>query len=245
MSDRQLERWERRTNTTLILAAVLFLAAYAWPILQPDLPRWASRTSALLTVTVWIVFAVDLIVRLFLAERRWAFLRRNWLDLVTLAVPMLRPLRALRVLVALNVLGRRGRTFVRGRVVAYVAAAVAVVGFVAALAVLDAERANPQANIKTFGDALWWAATTVTTVGYGDRFPTTAEGRFVGVGLMVTGIALVGVVTAALASWFVEKLAEVQVAEQRTEVEIADVAAEVRALRRELAASQDHIERVQ
>ena len=238
MSDKQLQRWERRTNTSLILAAVLFLAAYAWPILQPDLPRWASRTSTLVTVTVWLVFAVDLIVRLFLAERRWAFLRGNWLDLVTLAVPMLRPLRALRVLVALNVLGRRGRTFVRGRVVAYVAAAVTVVGFVAALAVLDAERTNPEANIKSFGDALWWAATTVTTVGYGDQFPTTTEGRFVGVGLMLTGIALVGVVTAALASWFVEKVAEVQVAEERTEAEVSDLAAEVRALRHEITAQR-------
>lgn len=141
-------------------------------------------------------------------------------------------------MVALNVLGRRGRTFARGRVVVYVAMAVAIVGFVASLAVLDAERANPAANIRTFGDALWWAATTVTTVGYGDRFPTTTEGRIVAVGLMVTGIALVGVVTAALASWFVEKVAEVQAAEQRTEAEVSDLAAEVRALRRELEAER-------
>ncbi|WP_432949041.1 potassium channel family protein [Kribbella sp. CA-253562] len=55
------------------------------------------------------------------------------------------------------------------------------------------------------GDALWWATTTVTTVGYGDHFPTTSEGRIVGVGLMLAGIALVGTVTAALASWFVEQ----------------------------------------
>lgn len=130
------------------------------------------------------------------------------MDVATLAVPMLRPLRALRVVVALNVLGRRGRTFARGWVVVYVAMAVAIVGFVASLAVLDAEGASPEANIRTFGDALWWAATTVTTVGNGDRFPTTTEGRIVAVGLMVTGIALVGVVTATLASWFVEKVAE-------------------------------------
>ena len=90
-------------------------------------------------------------------------------------------------------------------------------GCVAALAVLEAERKNPRANLQCFGDVLWWHATTVTTVGYGDRFPTTAEGRFVGVGPVVAGIALVGVVTAALASWFVEKVAEVQAAQARTE----------------------------
>lgn len=113
-----------------------------------------------------------------------------------------------------------------------------LVGFVASLAVLDAERTSAGANIRTFADALWWAATTVTMVGYGDRFPTTTEGRIVAVGLMVTGIALVGVVTAALASWFVEKVAEVQAAEQRTEAEVSDIAAEVRALRRELEAER-------
>ncbi len=222
----------------MLIGAVLFLLAYAWPILQPDLPRSAAVACSITSVAVWVLFAVDLLVRLRLAERRLLFLRQNWLDVVTLVVPMLRPLRALRVLVAINVLGRRGRGFARGKVVGYVAAAVAVVGLVAALAVLDAERRNPDANIQSFGDALWWTATTVTTVGYGDRFPTTAEGRFVGVGLMVTGIALLGVVTGALASWFVEKVREVQAAEKRTEGQVSDLAAEVRALREEIAAQR-------
>lgn len=234
MSNLQVERWERRTSAPLLAAAGVFLAAYAWPILQPDLPATAARTCSVVSWAIWVIFAVDLLARLSLAERRWRFLRRNWLDVATLAVPMLRPLRVLRAVVALNILSRRGQAFGRGRVVAYVAAAVAVVGFVAALAVLDAERANPEGNIQSFGDALWWAAATITTVGYGDQFPTTTAGRFVGVGLMLTGIALLGVITAALASWFVEKVAEAQAAEQRVEEEVIDLAAEVRALRRDI-----------
>jgi voltage-gated potassium channel len=87
-------------------------------------------------------------------------------------------------------------------------------------------------------DALWWAATTVTTVGYGDRFPTTTEGRIVSGGLMMSGIALLGVVTASLASWFVEKVGEVQAAGARTDEEVADLVAEVRALREEVAAQR-------
>jgi voltage-gated potassium channel len=186
---------------------------------------------------VWGLFAADLLIRILLAERRGAFLRRNWVDVPPLAVPMLRPLRALKVVLALNVLARRERPFGRGRVVGYVAAAVAVVGLVASQAVLDAERATPEVNIRTFPDALWWAATTLTTVGYGDRFPTTAEGRLAAAAaLMLTGIALLGVITAALASWFVERLAEVQAAEERTESELADLVDEVRSLRAELAA---------
>jgi voltage-gated potassium channel len=236
VSEQQRQRWENRTDEPLLIGALLFLGAYAWPILHPSLPSWADAACSAVTAVVWAAFAADFLVRLTLTQRRWQFLRSNWLDLLTLAVPMLRPLRALRVVVALNILGRRGGAFARGRVVASVAAAVAVVAFVAALAVLDAERPHAGANIRTFGDAAWWAATTVTTVGYGDRYPTTTEGRLVAVGLMVTGIALLGVITAALASWFVEKLAEVQAAEERTEEEVTDLAAEVRALRAELRA---------
>lgn len=90
------------------------------------------------------------------------------------------------------------------RVVVYVAGTVAPVGFVAAVAVLDAERDAWDASITTFGDALWWTVTTITTVGCGDRYPVTTEGRIVAGALMVGGIALLGVVTASIASWFVQ-----------------------------------------
>ncbi len=234
-------RWEARTELPLIVLAVLFLGAYAWPILDRDLPDSAGDLCRAVNVVVWVLFALDLAVRLTLATHRVRFLWGAWLDVITLALPMLRPLRALRAVVALNMLARRGHNFARGRVVVAVASAVSVVGFVAALAMLDAERTNPDANIESFGDAAWWAATTVTTVGYGDRYPTTTQGRFVAVGLMVTGIALLGVVTAALASWFVEKMSAVQEAEHRTEQEIADLTAEIRALREAVAGGRSDV----
>lgn len=78
-------------------------------------------------------------------------------------------------------------------------ASTGLVIFCAALTVLDAERGHG-GNIQTFGDALWWAIVTMSTVGYGDKFPVTTEGRFVGVGLMLAGIALLGIVTASVAS---------------------------------------------
>jgi voltage-gated potassium channel len=231
----RLQRWQSVTDRPLLTAALLFLPLYAAPILRPDLPTWAARTCAVGSALVWAVFAVDLAVRVALAERRVAYLLTNWLDVIAVALPMLRPLRALRAVMALNVLTRRGHALARGRVVAFVAAAVTFVGAIAALAILDAERANPDANISSYPDALWWAATTVTTVGYGDRFPTTGAGRMIAGALMATGIALVGVVTAALASWFVERLSDVQEAEQQTSATVDELLSEVRELRRELA----------
>jgi voltage-gated potassium channel len=75
-----------------------------------------------------------------------------------------------------------------------------------AVAVLDAEQNAPGANITSFGDALWWACTTVTTVGYGDRYPVTTEGRMIAVVLMVVGIGVVGAVTASVAAWMVSRV---------------------------------------
>ena len=71
-------------------------------------------------------------------------------------------------------------------------------------------RCRRGANIEGVWGALWWSATTVTTVGYGDRFPVTRDGRLVAIGLMLAGIALIGVVTAAIASWLIARVRDVE-----------------------------------
>jgi voltage-gated potassium channel len=86
---------------------------------------------------------------------------------------------------------------------------VLALNLVAAALVLTFERDTPGGNIHSYPDELWWAATTITTVGYGDRFPTMSPaGRGVAVVLMVSGIALFGVITASIAAYFVEQKAE-------------------------------------
>lgn len=75
--------------------------------------------------------------------------------------------------------------------------------YMAAVQITVVERVQESGNINTFGDGLWWAITTVTTVGYGDRFPVTTEGRVLAFGLMIVGISLIGVITATVAAWFV------------------------------------------
>jgi voltage-gated potassium channel len=108
----------------------------------------------------------------------------------------------------ISVLQKSAGAALRGKVTVYVAFTSALLVLVAALAILDAEQNVPGATITDFGDALWWAVVTITTVGYGDLYPVTGLGRFIAVGLMIAGIALIGSVTATLASWFVDKVKE-------------------------------------
>lgn len=240
--------WERRMDWPLTVLAALFLAAYAWSVLDTTLTgttRWWLELALWLT---WGVFVFDYVARLILARRRWRYVWRHWMDLLVIALPMFRQLRVLRLITVLTVLNRQVRGDFRGRVVIYVAGATALVSFAAALAVLDAERSHPDASITTFPDALWWTITTISTVGYGDHFPVTSEGRLVAASLMVAGIALLGTVTASIAAWFVEKLREVEEsveqaeratqevagAERATEAELSEVLAELRLLRERL-----------
>jgi voltage-gated potassium channel len=224
-----LQRWERRAELPLAVVASAFLAAYAWPILEPGLGHTARRGCEYVVYAAWVIFAVDYLVRVGLADRRWHFITRHLLDLAVVALPVLRPLRLLRLLALIRILNRKATSSLHGRVAVYVGCSAALVIFLAALAVLDAERGKAHSNIETFPDALWWSATTVTTVGYGDRFPVTRDGRLVAIGLMLAGIALIGTVTAAIASWLVARVRDVE-----RDVE-TDLTQELTALRREIA----------
>jgi voltage-gated potassium channel len=230
----RLPTWERRTGLPLTLLAVAFLVAYAWPILDPELSSGAQRACTTFGIVVWIIFVGDYLVRVLLAGDKRRFVRGHLFDLAVIALPLLRPLRALRILMVLSFLNRQTGAAFRGRVIAYVIGTTALVLFVAALAELDAERRGRAANITNFPDAMWWAASTITTVGYGDRYPTTGEGRLIGLGLMLAGIALLAVVTASFASWILEKVAQVTAAEKKAEVTLAQVLAELRELRAEV-----------
>jgi voltage-gated potassium channel len=247
VAEPRIDAWNRRVDWWLTGLAALFLAAYAWQVLDVSLsPAGRDALEVVLTGT-WVLFVLDYLVRIALARRRWYFVRTHLLDLVILALPMFRQLRALRLITVVSVLNRQLRDDARGRVVFYVVGSVLLIGFVASIAVLDAERYAPDASITTFGDALWWTITTISTVGYGDRYPVTVEGRLVAVSLMVAGIALLGVVTASIASWFVENLRRTEVVVQRelgevsadvdrTEAQVAAVLAELRMINARLDA---------
>lgn len=223
-----MQRWEAWADWPLTGIALLFLVAYAVPILGTHLSgRW-DHFYDVVTWASWAAFAADYLVRLSLARRRVAFVRRNVIDLVVVVVPMLRPLRLLRVLALVNILSRRTGTSLRGRVGVYVTGSMVLLLFVGSLAVLDAERDAAGSNIHSFGEALWWSLVTVSTVGYGDFYPVTTTGRLVGAGMMIAGIALLGVVTASVATWFIDKVREVDSqASTATRQDIAELGAKI------------------
>ncbi len=233
----RLEQWERRTEWPLAFVALAFLLAYSVQVLaQPRL--WTDVALDVVVGVSWAAFAVDYVIRFTLAEERGRWFVRNLVDLAVLVLPLLRPLRMLRLLILVAAIQKAIGGAIRGRVVVYTVCSAVLFIYVASLAMLESERGHPDAGIRSFGEALWWSITTVTTVGYGDYAPVTTSGRIIAVLLMVGGISLIGVVTATVASWIVQRVAEeddgnrAATAQQITvlHAEIADLRDAVRAL---------------
>lgn len=186
-------------------AALVFLAAYSVQVIG-DVSERQAQVLELIQWITWGAFTVDYAVRLFLAPQRWRWFAGHLPDLAMVVLPVLRPLRLLRLVTLLRVLYGTAGKALRGRIVTFVAVSAVFLTYCASLAVLDAEQHAEGANIVTFGDAVWWSLTTISTVGYGDHYPVTVIGRAVAAALMVSGIAVLGVVTASIGSWLVERV---------------------------------------
>jgi voltage-gated potassium channel len=236
----RLARFEHRTEWPLAGVAVIFLALYSVQVLARPHGIGSDVLRFGLAVT-YLVFVADYCARLYLAEPRARWFVRHLFDLAIIALPFLRPLRLLSLAVVIDVLQRAVGDTIRGKVIVYTVVGVMVMIYAASLAVYDVEHDAPGAHIVTFGDALWWAVTTVTTVGYGDMTPVTRDGRFVAVALMVGGVSLLGVVTATLASWIVQRVAEEDTAGQAaTAAQIEELRKEIRKLTESLNRAGEH-----
>jgi voltage-gated potassium channel len=164
------------------------------------------------------IFFIDFLHRLFTAKNKWHYLRWGWIDLLSsipmnvfLAGRLFRMIQLLRVIRAIRSINFLSYYFLKNKVRgAFTSAAIlafTVIVF-SAIGILKFEKDAPGSNIKTAEDALWWAYVTITTVGYGDKFPVTSEGRLIAAILMTVGVALFGTFTAYVASWFVVKKEE-------------------------------------
>jgi len=226
-----------------MVAALVFLAAYSVQVIGDVSERQAQMLELIQWIT-WGAFTVDYVARLILAPQRWRWFAGHLPDLAMVVLPVLRPLRLLRLVTLLKVLYGTAGKALRGRIVTFVVVSAVFLTYCASLAVLDAEQHAEGANILSFGDAVWWSLTTISTVGYGDHYPVTVIGRAVAAALMVSGIAVLGVVTASIGSWLVERVsATATVAVEQADADLRGqldrLHAEVARLGRMLEQSQD------
>jgi voltage-gated potassium channel len=183
---------------------------------------------------ICLVFVYDFFHRLYKAPVKSKFLKWGWIDLAA-SVPMfdflrwgrlVRVIRILRILRAFRSTRRLINYLFRNRAngtFATVALISLVLTLFSSIAILNFET-EPESNIKTPADALWWSFVTITTVGYGDKFPVTAEGRIIAAVLMTAGVGLFGTFTGYIATFFME-------AEQKKEESaIQELTEEVRTL---------------
>ena len=198
---------ERATDHPLTLLALLLVPLLLAPFLVTLSPALAEVLGKADGV-IWAVFAGALLAALLVSPDRSRYLRRHWLDLLLVVVPLVGVLRAARALrlvwalgAAVRVLHGSRRLLVR-RGTSFLLLGVSLVVVVSAGLIVAVERDDPHATIHTYGDGLWWALTTIATVGYGDKYPVTAEGRGLAVALMLVGIASFGVLTAELVALF-------------------------------------------
>lgn len=227
MLQTRLQRWESKAEWALAGCALVFLILYTYEVLGEPTGRMQTMVSWSLTL-LYLPFVVDYLVRLYLAEERLRWFIRHPLDLAVVTLPFLQPLRFLRLVALVRILQRAFGDAIRGRVIGFTAFGATLLAYVAALAELRVERYAPDSHITNFGDALWWAITTLSTVGYGDYVPVTAQGRMIAVLLMIGGISLIGVVTATVATWIVRELAyEEDVKETATAEHIEQLQAEI------------------
>jgi voltage-gated potassium channel len=224
-----LQRWEKWTTWPLLVAGLLFLVVILLPLATP-LPATTVAALEWSNWILWGIFAVDYVFRLWLAMHRWHFVKTHVVDLFVVAVPALRFLTILRLASVLLVFLRRSREVPYFVLPLYVAGFTAILIAVSAVLVYDTEARGSGSPISTLGDAVWWAFTTVTTVGYGDTYPVTPIGRTLGVFLMLSGITLLGSVTASAAAWLTNSRRA-----SEDEVTNAALLTELRDLRREVA----------
>jgi voltage-gated potassium channel len=215
-SQEAYDRFSAATNLPLTLLAVLWLPTLVFPLVM-NLPASVVRTFDFIDLVIWLLYGAEYLIRLYLSPSRTRFITHHLVDLAVVVLPVLRPLRAVRLLRLFNlsraaVVLVNALTRVRGilthRGLHFVLMGVTGIVVVASVVELAFEQHAHGANIHNFGESLWWAIVTVTTVGYGGNYPVTSGGRCVAVVLMLVGIGLIGSLSATVASYFVEEKAD-------------------------------------
>jgi voltage-gated potassium channel len=191
----RLTAYMAKTQTPLDLLALLTL----WIVVVPPshFGGRASTVALIVRIGLSLVYGLDMAIRTSLATRHWHYVRTHVLSLAVVVFPPLRVIFSYRLVRSL---------FRRGNLVRFMLAA-SVLVLNGAIVVYLYERHASGSNIHTLGESVWWSVTTVTTVGYGDYYPVTVGGQIAAACIMGIGILTLAVVTAQVASSFVDQAA--------------------------------------
>jgi voltage-gated potassium channel len=243
-------RWETLEQLDEWLRTPMLLLSLAWlAIVLVELLRGTSALLEVFGIAIWVVFILEFAVRFAVAPEKLPFLRRNWLTILSLAVPALRLFRGLRVLRAARVLrgarlvrivGTANRSMnalkatLRRRHFGYVLGLTALVVGLGAAGMLSFEPAGEvEGGFSSYAEALWWTAMLVSTIGSA-FWPITAEGRILCFLLSLYGLAVFGYITASFASFFIGRDAERPERGIAGSTALAELKAEIAALRMDL-----------
>jgi voltage-gated potassium channel len=229
----------------VILVLSLFVLAMLCVELVIDVPAEMSRMMRWIDTAVCLVFLVDFGIRFRRAESKLQFMKWGWIDLLA-SIPeiealrwgrVFRVFRIIRMLRAVRSLRLIFEILFRSRAKSGMASVFMITFLMLSLSsvgILLVETAG-ESNIRTAGDAAWWSLTTITTVGYGDRYPVTLPGRLIAGALMITGVGLFGTLSGVVASFFLGDKSKAE--PDKKPVTNEDLLARLDALERALASS--------
>lgn len=225
------DRLDRMTELPLLLLSFIMIPVLLGPLLWEDSFSTAERALfQTLDIFIWAIFAADFILKFSVTPSKLDYLKRHWLEALTVAVPFLRPLRILRIVLFGARAIRAARRLVNVDFIIVYAIGIVVI---AATVVTGVERGHD--SINSFTDALWWSVVTATTVGYGDMTPITPVGRGMAVLLMLVGIGLFGGLTANFASTIFRT-------DDNVEANTEELLDQMRAMRKEMGELRESME---
>lgn len=205
-----VDRVERITRYPMTVLGIAWLVI-GIIVLTTDVNSSASDALVGTLFGLWVVMLVEYLVRLVITPDTPGYVKRRWVEPVTVVLPAFQGWHVVgieKVTLLVREGELRAEAILKHHSLFRVLIAVVGVLFIGAWLVLLFEENAKNSNIHDYPDALWWAIVTVTTVGYGDRYPVTEGGRIVAVVLMLVGIGLIGVLTATVASLFIKEHAD-------------------------------------
>lgn len=230
--EKNLAAWEERSSTPMFVASVLYLLAFAAPIMSTRIQEPYDGYLNIIQMILWGLFAADYCIRLYLAPRRLYFITHNLMNLAIVLLPAWRIVSFLAMIHLTT--NRQYKRLSELAVKLFGYTAIFIIMF--ALAIYSVESSEPGAMIRDLPTAYWWTFTTLATVGYGDVYPITGIGRVIAVVVMLYGVGMVAVATGALASWIIEKIGGMEEQEHpATKADVDDLRQEISELRALLA----------